>query len=168
MQRTSSILFALALHLLLPAALARPSGERQVPRNAILGVLVAVIALDLVSLYLLGNGLDAFTWWANALVFFATLTFLSVNVANALYFWRRARDQFRLITNLLVPLAGLLLNAYLIYAAFFSALWEGDWRTGKSVVIVCVALLSMQVLGVVGVHLVRPRHLSEGTPIGVQ
>lgn len=120
MQGVSRIVFALARHGLLPVSLARLKGERRVPKNAVLSLLSAVIILDLVSLFLLGNGLDSFTWWANALVFFATLTFLSVNVANALYFWRFARTRFSWARNMLVPLFGVLLNAYLIYAAFFS------------------------------------------------
>lgn len=167
-QGTSRIVFALARHGLLPAWLARLSGDRRVPKNAVLGVLAAVILLDLVSLYLFGNGLDSFTWWANALVFFATLTFLSVNVANALYFWRYARGQFHIVRNLLVPIAGVVLNGYLIYAAFFSALWSGDFRTGKSVVIACLALLAVQLLGVGCIRLTRPDRLTQGTPIGAQ
>jgi amino acid transporter len=167
-QGTSRIVFALARHGLLPAILAHLSGENRVPRNAVFGVLTAVILLDLTSLFLLGNGLDSFTWWANALVFFAALTFLSVNVANALYFWRYARVQFRLVRNLLIPLAGVLLNGYLFYAAFFSALWGSDWRMGKSVVVACVALVAAQMLAVGYVRLVRPQRLSQGAPMGVQ
>ena len=167
MQGASRIVFALARHGLLPTALARLAGEKRVPRNAILSVLAAVIILDLGSLYLLGNGLDSFTWWANALVFFATLTFLAVNVANALFFWRFARRQFDIVKNGVVPIVGVLLNAYLIYAAFFSSLWAGDWRTGKSVVIACVALLALQISAVVYVRILKPQLLTQGTPIGV-
>jgi len=167
MQGTSRIVFALARHGLLPQALGRLAGEKRVPRNAVVSVLVAVIVLDVGSLYLLGNGLESFTWWANALVFFATLTFLSVNIANTFYFWRYARRDFRVIANLLVPIAGVLLNAYLIYAAFFSALWAGDWRTGKSVVLGCVALLILQIGGVAYVRMFKSRLLSQGRPIGV-
>jgi hypothetical protein len=104
----------------------------------------------------LDSGLDRFTWWANALVFFATLTFLSVNVANTCLFWRFARGQFGVIGNLVLPLLGVLLNAYLIYAAFFRTLWAGSFRTGKSVVIACMALLVAQVGALLYVRLCRP------------
>jgi amino acid transporter len=167
-QGTSRIAFALARHGLLPAPLARLSQEKQVPRNAVLGVLAAVILFDLGSLYLLGNGLDAFTWWANALVFFATLTFLSVNVANTVYFWRRERGRFRFFRNLLVPLIGVVLNVYLLCSAFFSVLWGGDWRTGKSVVIACVALLGLQMIAVGWVRFASPDRLAQSEPIGVR
>jgi APA family basic amino acid/polyamine antiporter len=168
MQGTSRIVFALARHRLLPQALGRLAGEKRVPRNAVVSVLVAVLALDLGTLYVLDNGLDSFTWWANALVFFATLTFLAVNVANTLLFWRRARGEFRVVKNLVVPMMGVLLNGYLIYAAFLSALWAGSWRTGKSIVIACVALLALQVCTVACIRLFKPRLLRQGPPRGVE
>ena len=166
-QGTSRIVFALARHGLLPAALARLSTDKRVPRNAVVSILVAVIVLDLGSLYVLNNGLESFTWWANALVFFAALTFLAVNIANGLYFWRCARSRFGVFKNLVVPIIGALLNAYLVYAAFFSALWAGDWRTGKSVVVACVLVLATQIGAVVWVRIFKPELLTRGTPIGV-
>jgi amino acid transporter len=166
MQGTSRIVFALARHGLLPKALAQLSGDKRVPHNAVLSALVGVVGLDIASIYLLGNALDSFTWWANALVFFATLTFLTVNVANVLFFWRRARENFRVLGNLLVPIAGAALNAYLIYAAFFSTLWAGDWRSGKSVVAVCVALLAGQICVICCVSVYRPNLLRQPMPIG--
>src|SRR5262249_1030607 len=138
-QGTSRIVFALARHRLLPKSLARLVGEKRVPRAAVASVLIAVVVLDLSSLYLLKNGLESFTWWANALVFFAVLTFLAVNIANGCHF-----GFFR---NFGVSIIGVLLNGYLLYAAFFSALWAGDWRTGKSVVMGCLGLLALQMAG---------------------
>ena len=167
MQGVSRIAFALARHGLLPGRLAHLTGQNRVPRNAVLSILAAVIAVDLGSLYLLKNGLDSFTWWASALVFFATLTFLSVNVANIVCFWRFARGQFGVFKNLLVPAAGIVFNAYLIYAAFFSGLWAGNWRTGKSVVLGSLALLAVQLSAVLCVRIFRPERLGRGAPIGV-
>ena len=164
-QGASRIVFSLARQGLLPAPLARLAGEKCVPGNAVLSILVAVIVLDLGSLYLLRDGLASFTWWANALVFFATLTFLAVNVANPFLFWRIARDRFGVFRNVLVPVAGVALNAYLIYAAFFSSLWVQDWRTGKSVVVVCVALLTVQLSAVGYMRIARPRVFAQRAPV---
>ncbi|MFL6603911.1 MAG: hypothetical protein ACJ8R9_21645, partial [Steroidobacteraceae bacterium] len=100
------------------------------------------------------------------LVFFATLTFLAVNVANTLYFWRCARYRFKIIDNLLVPAVGALFNIYLIYASFFSALWANNWRTGKSVVVGCVSLLAVQVISAMYIRIRKPHLLTQGTPIG--
>lgn len=166
MQGTSRIVFALARQGLLPAMLARLAGEKRVPQNAVLTILAAVIALDLLSFYLLQNGLDSFTWWANALVFFATLTFIAVNVANMLFFWRRARQRFGIIKNGLIPALGIASNVYVIHAAFFSALWAGGWRTGKSVILVCVFLFALQLLSVAWLQLFRPESLRSDCPIG--
>jgi amino acid transporter len=168
MQGASRIVFALARHRLLPKSLARLAGKKGVPRNAILGLLAAVIVLDLGTLYLLKNGLDSFTWWANALVFFATLTFLAVNMANIFMFWRSARGRFWFVNHVALPVLGILLNAYLIYAAFFLTLWTGDLRTGKSVVMVCVALLAVQIGALIFVRFAKPHLLTQGAPIGVK
>jgi hypothetical protein len=66
----------------------------------------------------------------------------------------------------LIPAVGILLNPYLIYAAFFSALWSDNFRTGKSVVIACVALLAAQLGTVAYVRLYKPQLLRQNTPIG--
>jgi APA family basic amino acid/polyamine antiporter len=164
-QGASRILFALSRHGVLSRSLARLSGERRVPKNAVWSVLIAVVVLDLVSLGFLGNGLDSFTWWANALVFFAALTFLSVNVASTCYFWRRAREKFSVVKNLAIPVIGVIANAYLIYEAFFSSLWSGDWRTGKSVVVACTVMLVLEAAFVFHLCLFRRHLLHRGAPM---
>jgi amino acid transporter len=136
-----------------------------VPKNAVWSVLIAVVVLDLVSLGFLGNGLDSFTWWANALVFFAALTFLSVNVASTCYFWRRAREKFSVVKNLAIPVIGVIANAYLLYEAFFSSLWSGDWRTGKSVVVACTVMLVLEAAFVFHLCLFRRHLLHRGAPM---
>jgi amino acid transporter len=167
-QGSSRIIFALARQGLLPGHLARLHGEQRVPRSAVGFTLLGVIALDFVSLYFLENGLDSFTWWANALVFFASLTFVSVNIANIFYFARHARGQLRLFHNLLIPIVGVALNLYLIYAAFLSALWADDWRTGKSVVVVCFALLLIQVAAALYVRLFKLHLLKKPIFVGAE
>src|SRR5262249_44657709 len=136
--------------------------------NAVRTTLGAMIALDLVSYFALDSGLDSFTWWANALVFFATLTFITVNVANVLYFWRCRAGEFRLGRNLFLPAAGILSNAYLIYAAFFSALWETNWRVGKSVVVACLCLLAVQLGVSIYLWRSRPELFTQSAPLGAE
>jgi len=164
-QGASRIVFALARHGFLPATLMLLSHPRRVPRNAIVAVLASTVMLDIVTIYLLENGLDGFTWWANALVFFATLTFLSVNLSNFLYFIRYAPDEFHWIKNGLVPLTGILLNAYLLYAAFFSSLWSANIRTGKSVVATCLVLLAAQLVAVLFIRSYRPSLVLQPPPL---
>jgi putrescine importer len=167
-QGASRILFALSRHGLMPSVFARLVGTRRVPRNALLGVLGCALFFDFATLSILGNGVESFNWWASAVVFFATLTFMGVNVANGFYFYRFARSEFTVARNVLLPFAGLLLNAYLLYAAFFSALWSMDMRKGKSIVLACVALLIVEVLIVLGRRLFSPKVFAHGEPLGAE
>lgn len=165
-QGSSRLIFALARHGLLPAALGELSGNKRIPRNAVLAILGLVLALDMTTLLVLRNCLEGFTWWANALVFFAVITFFGVNVANISHFLRLEPDRFHVLRNLLLPLAGAAMNIYLLYAAFFVSLWSGPLRTGKSVVIACVALLVIQIGTVAYVRWNRAELLSQGAPLG--
>jgi hypothetical protein len=123
--------------------------------------------MGLLSLAILHNGLDSFIWWSNALVFFAALTYTGVNVANLVYFRRIAPTHFNVVHNLFVPIAGICLNLYLIYAAFFSALWAAPFRTGRSVVDVCLALFALLLLSAICVRLFRRDLLTGSAPVSV-
>ncbi len=166
-QGASRIIFALARHRLLPAPFARLKGEKRVPRAAVLFVVLTCIVMGFASLAVLRNGLDSFIWWSNALVFFAALTFTGVNVANFLYFRRILPAHFRIVRNVLVPAVGVVLNLYLIYAAFFSSLWFAPFRTGRSVVIACLILFLIELLAAIWARLYRLDLLSTTAPIGV-
>jgi amino acid transporter len=166
-QGASRLIFALARHGLLPAPLARLKGENRVPQSAVLVVVSTCVAMGLLSLAILRNGLDSFIWWSNALVFFAALTYTGVNVANLVYFRRIAPVHFNIGRNLLIPIAGICLNLYLIYAAFFSALWAAPFRTGRSVVVICLALFALLLLSAIGVRLLRHALLMGSAPVSV-
>jgi amino acid transporter len=166
-QGASRIVFALARHRLLPAPFAGLHGEKRVPQAAVVFVVTACVIVGLASLAILRNGLDSFVWWSNAMVFFAALTFTGVNVANLLYFRRILPKHFSIVRNLLVPIVGVVFNLYLIYAAFFSSLWSAPFRTGGSVVVVCLVLLALQLLAATWVRLFRPDLLATPAPIGV-
>jgi len=166
-QGASRLIFALARHGLLPAPLARLKGEKRVPQNAVLVVVLTCVAMGLLSLAILRNGLDSFIWWSNAVVFFAALTYTGVNVANIVYFRRIARAHFNVLRNMLVPVAGICLNLYLIYAAFFSALWAAPFRTGKSVVVICLALFALLLVSAICMRLFRRDLLTGSAPVSV-
>lgn len=159
----SRIIFALARHRLLPQFLARLDGGAAVPRTALHVVFAATIIGDVIALLAFHNGLTAFTWWANALVFFATLTFAAVNVSSFLYFRRIARPRYRPLLHLLIPLLGVSSTLYLMYQSFFVALWNSGFETGQSVVYFCLSLFAVLLIVVL---LVRSRYpaLLEGAP----
>jgi len=166
-QGASRLIFALARHGLLPSPFARLKGEKRVPQNAVLIVVLTCVAVGLLSLAILHNGLDSFIWWSNALVFFAALTYTGVNVANLVYFRRIAPGHFNVLHNMVVPIAGICLNLYLIYAAFFSALWAAPFRTGRSVVVICLALFALLLVSVTCVRLLRRDLLTGSAPVSV-
>lgn len=167
-QGSSRIIFALARHGLLPDALAELQGPRRIPRKAILLVLAVVLSASFASLTILGNSLESFNWWTNAVVFFATLTFISVNVSNCVFALRFQRHSFNVWTNLAIPLLGCAFNGYLLYAAFFSALWTADFRQGRSVVLASLALLAVQVVAVLYVRWRSPSTFEHGPPMAAE
>jgi len=65
------------------------------------------------------------------------------------------------------PILGTVLNLYLIYAAFFSALWSAPFRTGRSVVIACLTLFALQLFAGIYLRLFRRDLLTAGAPMGV-
>jgi amino acid transporter len=166
-QGASRLIFAMARHGLLPPHFAKLRGAKRVPQNAVLIVVLTCVALGLLSLAILQDGLNSFIWWSNALVFFAALTYTGVNVANIVYFRRIAPAHFNLLRNMLVPVAGICLNLYLIYAAFFSALWAAPLRTGKSVVLICLALFALLLVSAACMRLFRREVLTGPAPVSV-
>lgn len=167
-QGASRLIFALARHRLLPAPFARLKGEKRIPQTAVLFVVLVCVVMALASLALLRNGLDSFVWWSNAMVFFAALTFTGVNVANFLWFRRISPAHFTIVRSVLVPAAGVVLNLYLIYAAFFSSLWSAPFRTGRSIVIASLFLFGIELLTVIQVRLYQRDLLSTAAPIRVE
>jgi amino acid transporter len=163
-QGASRLIFSMARQGVLPRVFARLEGEKRVPRNAILSVVLLCVAMGLVSLAALRDGLDSFVWWSGAMVFFASLTFTGVNAANFLYFRRILPDHFRVGRNLLVPVWGIGVSLYLLYAAFFSALWSAPFRTGKSIVIACLALFALELAAAIWLRLFRQGRLSASAP----
>ena len=154
-QGASRVIFHLARSGVLPAPFAGLKGEKRVPHVAVVFAMLTCVAMGLLSLAILRNGLDAFVWWSSAMVFFAALTFTAVNVANILYFRRILPEQFNVVRHLFVPSVGIIFNFYLIYAAFFSALWSAPFRTGRSIVFMCLVLLALLLLIVAWVRFAR-------------
>ena len=166
-QGASRVIFAVARHGLAPAPFARLSATRA-PWAAVLAVVTTCAGLALVSLAVLGDGLESFVWWSNAMVFFQAITFTGVNVANLLYFRKVATEHFNIWLNLITPIAGIAFSLYLIYAAFFASLWSAPFRTGGSVVTACLGLFALQVLIAITTRIRRSDLFTAAAPIGVE
>jgi APA family basic amino acid/polyamine antiporter len=164
---SARMLFALSRHGLLPVWLSRLHPRFRVPWNAMHVVYLGAVICTLGSLVLTGNGIEAFTWWGNALVFFALLTFIAVNVANLRYFRVFKTKKVNFFQNLLMPALGVLINVYVIYEAFFHTLWRQEFRTGRSVVVVSLALLVLLIAIVLLTRIFRPSRLLGDPPLEV-
>lgn len=162
---SSRLIFALARHRLLPEPLAKLHPIHRVPTAALRLVLAIVVVASAATIFMANNGIDGFVWWSNAMVFFLTITFVGVNLANILYFRRIAPQRFRWHRNALVPILGLAANGYLLYAAFFRTLLIADAGAGRSVVIFCVAVLLLLCVGVGAVRFLAPQRLRGAPPI---
>jgi amino acid transporter len=164
---SSRVIFALARHRLLPQPLAALHHVYRVPTNAMCLVFAVVVVCGVFTALILGNGIAGFLWWSNAMVFFFTITFMGVNVANIFYFRRVAPHRFKVLHNLVVPSIGLATNFYLIYEAFFISLWSDPSGRGRSTVIFCIGLLFTWLLSAAGLSFLRPQRLQGLPPIGV-
>src|SRR5260370_17158896 len=93
----------------------------QVPWNAMHLIFALTIVIDII--WALWVGLyNAFGWWGSAIVFFALVTYIFVNLANIIFFCRFRREQFNILLNLLIPLIGIVSIVYLLYHSFFLTL----------------------------------------------
>jgi putrescine importer len=114
----------------------------KVPWFGVTTVLVfAVVADVLVSIYL-GLSYNVGLWLSNLIVFFALVTYLAINVCNPLLVVRHFRSEFHWFSNGLVPIAGIGVTGYFMYKGFFQVLWDGEFKTGRSVVLTALILLA--------------------------
>jgi APA family basic amino acid/polyamine antiporter len=162
---TSRLMFALARSQLLPSSLGTIDPRFRVPSSAIRCVLGLVVIASAVTVGVFGNSVTGFLWWSNATVFFLLLTFAGVNVANILYFARVSPRKFRWGANGVLPMVGLLVNASLLYEAFFKTLWVADLSSGRSVILFCLGLLGLWILCVWGVGHWMPQRLAGEAPM---
>lgn len=163
---TSRIMFALARHGLLPEALTRLKGPKRVPTRALHVVFGLAVAIDAVLTLVLRSGILAFTWLANAVVFFATITFVSVNVANIVWFRRFLPNRFNWFSNGAVPFIGACLSAYVLYESFFVTLWTSNATGAHTLVVLSVLLVLAFIATARAIQARAPHRLRGEPPIG--
>lgn len=167
MQGASRLVFVLARQSLLPPQLSQLSGSF-IPKRAVILVLVATVVLDVLSILIIRNGMQAFLFWANSLVFFAVITFTAVNLANITLFWKGSGQPSHRILNLFVPIIGICVNLYLLYAAFFTSLANESDPLARGMVVICLVLFVIEVLVVIMLRFRRPALLAKSRPVGLE
>lgn len=153
---SSRVLFAMGREGSLPSIFGKIHPRYQTPWNAnhlVFGTSLVVTLLW--PFWLDANFLASFVWWAGAITFFALVTYLFVNVANILYFVRIKPSSRNILTNIVAPIIGIVVDALVLYQAFFVSLWNvSDWRTGQAIIWFC---LLVAVVGIVYVAVIRAR-----------
>lgn len=161
----SRVLYAMGREGTLPRLFGTLHDRYKTPWNALHFVFGISIVVTLIwPFWLDGNIFRAFVWWAGAIAFFALVTYLFVNVANILYFRRIRPDRRNLVTNLVVPITGLVIDGLVLWNAFFGSLWGlEDFRDGKAIVIFCVGAAAIGIVYVGYIGLRKPGLLAQQT-----
>jgi amino acid transporter len=164
-------LYALGREGLAPKIFAR-TDRNKTPWNAQLLVLGCCVVLPiLISLYQQRNPLLAFGWIGEAYVFFILIPYTLTCVANIFYHRRFHRADFNWLTNLLLPVLGIVINVYIFYKNFFQTfvLHPTSFVTQTSITVACVVCLILAVVfTVLGIRrtgrLTRPHGFVEDEP----
>ena len=123
---------------------------------------ISLFATIVWPFWLDSNFLASFVWWAGCIAFFALVTYLFVNLANILYFVRIAPAKRNILTNIVAPVIGLIVDAWVLYKAFFESLWNvEDWRTGQAIIWFCLLVAVVGIIYVVVIRSRRPELLKQ-------
>jgi amino acid transporter len=159
----SRVLYAMGREGTLPRSLGKLNDRFKTPWNAqhlVFGTSIVVTLLW--PFWLDGNIIRAFVWWAGSIAFFALMTYLFVNLANILYFNRIRPERRNIFTNILVPIAGLIIDGLVLWNAFFVSLWDlEDWRDGKAIVLFCIGVAIVGIGYVLFIRSRRPALLTQ-------
>jgi len=131
---SSRVIYAMARDGSMPEIFSRLSPKYKVPTHALNLTFILTLIFVLIPTGLLGI-YNTYIWWGKAVVFFALATYVFVCLANPIFYLRFRREKFNIFWNGIMALLALGINLYLLYKAFFVECWQGDWATGKSVII---------------------------------
>ncbi len=155
---STRVLYAMGREGTLPLAFGKLHPRLKTPWNATHLVFVFSLFATIVwPFWLDGNFLASFVWWAGCIAFFALVTYLFVNLANLLYFTRVQPAERNVLTNIVAPVLGLIVDAYVLYKAFFESLWNvSDWRQGPAIIVFCLVVAALGIAYVVILRSRRP------------
>lgn len=163
---SSRALFAMGRQGAAPAWLGRLHPRTRTPNNAMtLGLVVTVIATLLLGL-LLGTS-SQYNWSATMSSSLALLTYLTVNVANAVYHWRHERSRFNWFLHAAVPAVGVAVVCFVIGKSYLGSLWNAGWTYGQSVQLAVVVWLVLGAVWVAYLRRSRPEAFHERSIPGV-
>jgi len=149
------IVFAMGRDGTMPAWFAKLHPKYKVPWNAQHVVLAATVVADAIWARWLGVYLS-YDWWGNAVVFFAMISNIFVNIGCMAYFYRFRRGAFDWIWHCLIPIIGIATSVLPLYYSFGPDLWRSGWRKGQSVILFCVLVTTGSMLYTAAIRRRRP------------
>ena len=96
-------------------------------------LLVSLVFLFIFSLWQ-GGPANAYGYLGEVFVFFVLVLYMFVNLANLLYHARFRREQFNWFLNGFIPVAGIVIDGYILYKGFFVSEISLPFKTGSSIV----------------------------------
>jgi putrescine importer len=99
---------------------------------------ISLVLLVVVSLWQ-GGPASAYAYIGEIFVFFVLISYIFVNLANLLYHAKFQRQQFNWFLNGFIPVAGIVIDGYILYKAFFATLVSLPFKSGSSIVWFSVA-----------------------------
>ncbi|MEW5979732.1 MAG: APC family permease [Acidobacteriota bacterium] len=112
----------------------------RVPWNAqhvvlVVTILVAAIWGRWLGLYL------SYDWWGSALVLFAMVSNILVNLGCGVFFYRFRRREFSGVWHGFIPVLGIITSFLPLYYSFGTNLWQAGWKRGQSVILFCIFIV---------------------------
>ncbi len=96
-------------------------------------LLVSLVFLFVISLWQ-GGPASAYGYLGEVFVFFVLVLYIFVNLANLVYHARFRREQFNWFLNGFIPVAGIVIDGYILYKGFFVSEISLPFKTGSSIV----------------------------------
>ena len=101
-------------------------------------LLVSLVFLIAVSFWQ-GGPESAYAYLGEIFVFFVLILYMFVNLANLVYHARFQRASFNWFLNGFIPVAGIVIDGYILYKGFFVTELAVPFKTGSSIVWFSVA-----------------------------
>jgi amino acid transporter len=96
-------------------------------------LVVSLVFLVLISLWQ-GGPASAYAYLGEIFVFFVLLLYIFVNLANLVYHARFHRQEFNWFLHGFIPVAGILIDGYVLYKGFFVSEISLPFKSGSSIV----------------------------------
>jgi amino acid transporter len=130
----SRLMYAVSREGFLPSFFARLHPQHHTPWNAEATALGVALVLFVLGTWWQGSVAGSFGYLAVIFVFFILVAYISVNLANLIYHLRYKRNEFNWVLHGVMPVAGVLIDVYILYKAFFQAELGLPFQTGSSIV----------------------------------